>query len=397
MQRCLNKFWADSYEEAFRNNIHCKQFDRKIRWMADVEFRIVKSTADKLMVKQAKQGRVKGVEKRKFDKITEEVICEMLDKLNQMPQTTKVIQDKGYLSIVWMFGCRGGEETYELNPNQFEHKQSRMKNIPSYIQYNKVDSSNTKNNTGGLKDFKHEVKPKKCFDDNTLQHNYYQYILDLLVRLPVGATKLWYYSNKKGVFNIKQPIGVNTIKKKMQSIANICDMNMKVRNHDGRSAKITAMLEKGINPLDVTRHTDHRSIESLRSYQNEASLKREFAIQQQQTKSSESASLKNEPQRVVKPTTDPTSTQPQYIINGGTVNISNHHMPPSYAQQYNAMNSPIPLYQPYYPPNIYQHQHFGANIPALPPVSTFQNLPKFDFNALPPIDSFINPAKRRKL
>ena len=154
--------------------------------------------------------------------------------------------------------------------------------------------------------------------------------------------------------------------------------------------------------LLVTLSTGHRSINSLKEYYNHASNKRQLTIQKQQLQgvtSTTSTVPSSQPTMSTSNNSAPTQSRDSgYVINGGTVNITNHYgtFDPNFhrnihpLQESNSFYAPY-QFQPYFTHNSYFPQ--SNQFPVIPPLANSM-LP-----ALPPelqLNNYEPPLKRHK-
>ena len=73
----------------------------------------------------------------------------MFDKLNELPMSLDIIMYRAHSAGATKLGVCGGEELTFMNPNDFECKESNIFSVSSYHDCTPLNSTTTKNSTGG--------------------------------------------------------------------------------------------------------------------------------------------------------------------------------------------------------------------------------------------------------
>ena len=191
--------------------------------------------------------------------------------------TPMQLQKLVWFSLQFFLCRRGGEGSKELRSDSFDIKRDSVGREYAMLKYNE----SSKNHPGGFKDT--NDPQKKMYSNGSL-------------KCPVAALKKYLEKLSKDskvfyqrplcaaletdeVWYTGLPVGVNKMGKMMAVLSSEAELSQRYTNHSIRSTAITSLVNRGFDPITISRLSGHRNPASVSSYCADTSeqKKREMA------------------------------------------------------------------------------------------------------------------------
>ena len=235
----------------------------KVNILEDREFH----AANQVLTGMIRQFMEEGGETKQFDSIEESDLEKMRNYFDR--SSPRKLQEEAYFCIEYYFGTRGREWLRYLRKGSVKIRTDS--NGKEYVEILNIHNIQKNVQPNIQKSKRENLKQARMYSLLNKDECPVECLKLLLGKLPQESEHLFYKSTHDyrttGVwYNVKQPLGVNTISKFMKNISQNAELSRIYTAHCIRPTVVTTMWNSGCSVQDIQNVTGQKKEDSVKRY-----------------------------------------------------------------------------------------------------------------------------------